>query len=104
MEGPIYEDVFVLDRCFVDCVVLYIKLLMSTDHKPEYKVRLLDVLFEASMDKVDEGGIAESRIYIHVDIFDDITAKYPRTRTEIQMKSSPIELGSFIYMAERLFK
>ncbi|KHF23990.1 hypothetical protein [Solemya velum gill symbiont] len=100
MEGPIYEDVFTLNRYLVNGVDLYLKLfrnraaflLMSGEDAPSYKVELLDVVFKACMIKIDEGVLLS-----HANIFEDRTAKYPLTRTEIKMNSVPAGSGSFIW-------
>ncbi|OOZ35807.1 hypothetical protein, partial [Solemya elarraichensis gill symbiont] len=100
MEGPIYEDLFALNRYLVNGVDLYLKLfrnrasflLMSGEDQPQYKVELLDVVFKACMIKIDEGVLLS-----HARIFEDKTAKYPLTRTEIKMNSIPAGSGSFVW-------
>lgn len=61
MEGPLYEDVFRLDKYLVNGVDLHLKLfrnpapfiIMSKEPSPSYKLQLLDVSFKACMIKVD---------------------------------------------------
>ncbi|KAL5015214.1 hypothetical protein ScPMuIL_009484, partial [Solemya velum] len=100
MEGPLYEDVFGLEKYLVNGVDLQLKffrnpssfLLMSEEDAPSYKIELLDVTFKACMIKIDEGLLLN-----HSRVFEDRTAKYPLTRTEIKMNTIPSGSGSFIW-------
>lgn len=63
LEGPLYEDIFRIDKYLVNGVDLHLKLfrnpaafvLMSKEASPSYKLQLLDVSFKACMIKVDSG-------------------------------------------------
>ncbi|KAL5020597.1 hypothetical protein ScPMuIL_002322, partial [Solemya velum] len=100
MEGSLYEDVFGLEKYLVNGVDLQLKffrnpssfLLMSEEDAPSYKIELLDVTFKACMIKIDEGLLLN-----HSRVFEDRTAKYPLTRTEIKMNTIPSGSGSFIW-------
>lgn len=100
MEGPLYEDVFRLDKYLVNGVDLHLKLfrnpapfiIMSKEPSPSYKLQLLDVSFKACMIKVDSGVLIN-----HAEILKEKTAKYPLTRTEVKMNTCPKGSGSFIW-------
>jgi len=100
MEGPLYEDVFRIDKYLVNGVNLHLKLfrnrapfvLMSDEASPDYKLNLIDVVFKACMIKVDSGVLIN-----HSEILKDTTAKYPLTRTEVKMSTCPSGSGTFIW-------
>ena len=100
MEGPLYEDVFRLDKYLVNGVDLHLKLfrnsapfvIMSKESSPSYKLQLLDVSFKACMIKVDSGVLIN-----HAEILKEKTAKYPLTRTEVKMSTCLKGSGSFIW-------
>lgn len=99
LEGPLYEDIFRLDKYIVNGVDLNLKLfrnrapllIMSAAGSPSYKVQLLDVSFKACMIKVDSGVLIN-----HAEILKETTAKYPLIRTEVKMYTCPTGSGSFI--------
>lgn len=70
-EGPLYEDIFRLDKYIVNGVDLNLKLfrnrapllIMSAEGSPSYKVQLIDVSFKACMIKVDSGVLIITRKY-----------------------------------------
>jgi len=100
MEGPLYEDVFAIDKYLVNGIDIHLKLfknraaffLMSSESNPSYKLELLDVAFKACMVKVDSGVLIN-----HAEILKDTLAKYPVTRTEIKMNTCASGSGSFIW-------
>lgn len=93
LEGPLYEDIFRLDKYIVNGVDLNLKLfrnrapllIMSAEGSPSYKVCMI---------KVDSGVLIN-----HAEILKETTAKYPLgipTRTEVKMNTCPTGSGSFI--------
>ena len=93
LEGPLYEDIFRIDKYLVNGVDLHLKLfrnpaafvLMSKEASPGYKLQLLDVSFKACMVKVDSGILIN-----HAEIMKDKSAKYPLNRTEVKMSTCPL--------------
>ena len=100
LEGPLYEDIFRIDKYLVNGVDLHLKLfrnpaafvLMSKEASPGYKLQLLDVSFKACMVKVDSGILIN-----HAEIMKDKSAKYPLNRTEVKMSTCSLGSGSFIW-------
>jgi hypothetical protein len=100
LEGPLYEDIFRLDKHMLNGVDINLKLfrnrapllVMSAESSPSYKVELLDVAFKACMIKVDSGVLIN-----HAEILKEATAKYPLIRTEVKMNTCPKGSGSFIW-------
>lgn len=90
LEGPLYEDIFRLDKYIVNGVDLNLKLfrnrapllIMSAEGSPSYKVCMI---------KVDSGVLIN-----HAEILKETTAKYPLVRTEVKMNTCPTGSGSFI--------
>lgn len=90
LEGPLYEDIFRLDKYIVNGVDLNLKLfrnrapllIMSAEGSPSYKVCMI---------KVDSGVLIN-----HAEILKETTAKYPLVRTEVKMNTCPTSSGSFI--------
>lgn len=100
LEGPLYEDIFRLDKYLLNGVDINLKLyrnrapfmIMSAEASPNYKLELLDVSFKACMIKVDSGILIN-----HAEILKETTAKYPLVRTEVKMNTCPKGSGSFIW-------
>jgi hypothetical protein len=100
MEGPLYEDIFRLDKYLLNGVDLHLKLfrnsapfvIMSGEDSPAYKLQLLDVSFKACMIKVDSGVLIN-----HAEILKDTTAKYPLIRSEVKMSTCSVGSGTFIW-------
>ncbi|XP_061191087.1 uncharacterized protein F54H12.2-like [Saccostrea echinata] len=100
LEGPLYEDIFRLDKYILNGVDINLKLfrnrapflVMSAESSPTYKVELIDGSFKACMIKVDSGVLIN-----HEEILKDITAKYSLVRTEVKMNTCPKGSGSFIW-------
>lgn len=100
LEGPLYEDIFRLDKYIVNGVDLNLKLfrnrapllIKSADGSPSYKVQLLDVSVKACMIKVDSGMLIN-----YAEILKETTAKYPLVRTKVKMNTCPTGSGSFIW-------
>lgn len=100
LEGPLYEDVFRINKYILNGVNLHLKLfrnkapfvIMSGETTPAYKLQILDISFKACMIKVDSGVLIN-----HAEILKDHTAKYSLTRTEVKMNTCPSGSGSFIW-------
>ena len=100
MEGPLYEDIFLLDKYLINGVDIHLKLFrnkaaflaLSDEASPSYKLELLDAVFKACMIKVDSGVLVN-----HAEILKKTTAKYPLHRTEVKMNTCPSGSGSFIW-------
>ena len=100
LEGPLYEDIFRLDKYLLNGVDVHLKLfrnrasfvLMSKEASPSYKLEILDVVFKVCKIKVDSGVLIN-----HAEILKDTTAKYPLSRTEVKMNTIPSGSGSFIW-------
>lgn len=100
LEGPLYEDIFRLDKYILNGVDINLKLyrsrapliVMSAEGSPAYKVQLLDVSFKACMIKVDSGVMI-----IHAELLKENTAKYSLIRSEVKMNTCPTGSGSFIW-------
>ena len=100
MEGPLYEDIFLIDKYLVNGVDIHLKLfrnrapfcIVSDETTPGYKLEILDVAFKACMIKVDSGVLIN-----HAEILKKTTAKYPVHRTEVKMNTCPSGSGSFIW-------
>ena len=100
MEGPLYEDIFRLDKYLVNGVDVHLKLfrnrasfvLMSDESAPSYKLELLDVVLKVCKIKVDSGVLIN-----HAQILKDTTAKYPLSRNEVKMNTIPCGSGTFIW-------
>ena len=100
LEGPLYEDIFSLDKYLVNGVDIHLKLfrnrssftLVSKEAAPSYKLELLDVVFKACKIKVDSGVLIN-----HGEILKDTTAKYPLSRTEVKMNTVPSGSGTLVW-------
>ncbi|XP_021365775.1 uncharacterized protein F54H12.2-like [Mizuhopecten yessoensis] len=100
IEGPLYEDIFRLDKYLVNGVDLHLKLfrnrapfiVKSGETSPAYKLEIQDVAFKACMVRVDSGVLIN-----HAEILKEVTAKYPLTRTEVKMNTCPSGSGTFIW-------
>ena len=98
MEGPLYEDIFRLDKYLVNGVDVHLKLfrnqaaftLVSKEPTPSFKLELLDVVFKACKVKVDSGVLIN-----HGEILKSVTAKYPLSRIEVKMNTIPSGSGTF---------
>ena len=100
LEGPLYEDIFRLEKYMVNGVDIHLKLfrnrasftLVSKETSLSYKLELLAVVFKACKIKVDSGVLIN-----HSEILKDTTAKYPLSRTEVKMNTIPSGSGTFIW-------
>lgn len=100
LEGPLYEDIFRLNKYLVNGINLQLKfyrnkapfMILSKEASPSYKVMILDMVFKACMIKVDSGVLIN-----HAQILKDHTAKYTFTRTEVKMQTVPTGSGAFIW-------
>ena len=100
MEGPLYEDIFLMDKYLVNGVDIHLKLFrnrasfcfVNDETTPSYKLEIVDVAFKACMIKVDSGVLIN-----HAEILKKTTAKYPLRRTEVKMNTCPSGSGSFIW-------
>ena len=86
LKGPLYEDIFRLDKYLLNGVDVHLKL---------FRNRASFVLM--SKIKVDSGVLIN-----HAEILNDTTAKYPLSRTEVKMNTIPSGSGS-LYPPQTLF-
>ncbi len=92
MEGPLYEDVFGMNRHLVNGVDLTLKLyrsspqfcLMSDATGKEYKIELQDAYLKVCKLKVNP-----ALILAHNTLFKDSNALYPYTKSEVKVTSIP---------------
>ncbi|CAC5392813.1 unnamed protein product [Mytilus coruscus] len=100
MEGPLFEDIFSLDRHLIQGVDLYIKLYRSTDQffvisgedTPSYKLQLLDCVYKACKIKVDPGVIVN-----HLKQIETKPVRYYFQRTEVKRNTINKDSREFIW-------
>ncbi|XP_046340865.2 uncharacterized protein F54H12.2-like [Haliotis rufescens] len=92
MSGPLYEDIFHMNRHLVNGVDLTMKLyrsspqfcLMSGKVGQDYKVEILDTYLKVCKLKVNP-----ALILAHNTLFQDSNALYPYTKSEVKVTSIP---------------
>ncbi|XP_071092743.1 uncharacterized protein F54H12.2-like [Haliotis cracherodii] len=92
MSGPIYEDIFDVNRYLLNEVDLTLKMyrsdpkfcLMSNVTKHEFKVQILDAYLQVCKVKVNP-----ALILAHNELFVKSNALYPYTKTEVKVTSIP---------------
>ncbi|XP_071108436.1 uncharacterized protein F54H12.2-like [Haliotis cracherodii] len=92
MSGPLYEDIFHINRHLVNVVDLTVKLyrsspqfcLMSGKTGQDYKVEILDTYLKVCKLKVNPALILAYNI-----LFQDSNALYPYTKSEVKVTSIP---------------
>ncbi|CAG2254274.1 unnamed protein product [Mytilus edulis] len=100
MEGPLFEDIFSLDRHLIQGVDLYIKLYRSSDQffvisgedTPAYKLQLLDCVYKACKIKVDPGIIVN-----HMKQIETKPVRYYFQRTEVKRNTINKDSREFIW-------
>ncbi|CAC5402758.1 unnamed protein product [Mytilus coruscus] len=100
MEGPLFEDIFSLDRHLIQGVDLYIKLYRSTDQffvisgedTPAIKLQLLDCVYKACKIKVDPGVIVN-----HLKQIETKPVRYYFQRTEVKRNTINKDSREFIW-------
>ncbi|CAG2254258.1 unnamed protein product [Mytilus edulis] len=100
MEGPLFEDIFSLDRHLIQGVDLYIKLYRSSDQffvisgedAPAYKLQLLDCVYKACKIKVDPGIIVN-----HMKQIETKPVRYYFQRTEVKRNTINKDSREFIW-------
>ncbi|CAC5402771.1 unnamed protein product [Mytilus coruscus] len=100
MEGPLFEDIFSLDRHLIQGVDLYIKLYRSTDQffvisgedTSSYKLQLLDCVYKACKIKVDPGVIVN-----HLKQIETKPVRYYFQRTEVKRNTINKDSREFIW-------
>ncbi|XP_071082614.1 uncharacterized protein F54H12.2-like [Haliotis cracherodii] len=92
MSGPIYEDIFDVNRYLLNEVDLTLKMyrsdpkfcLMSSVIDHEFKVQILDAYLQVCKVKVNP-----ALILAHNELFEKSNALYPYTKTEVKVTSIP---------------
>ncbi|CAG2203038.1 unnamed protein product [Mytilus edulis] len=100
MEGPLFEDIFSLDRHLIQGVDLYIKLYRSSDQffvisgedALAYKLQLLDCVYKACKIKVDPGIIVN-----HMKQIETKPVRYYFQRTEVKRNTINKDSREFIW-------
>lgn len=104
MSGPIYEDVFRLDKYIINGVDIHIKMyrnpapfiFMSPTANADYKLQILDCVYKVACIRLDPGISLN-----HAEIIKSVSAKYPMVRTEV--KTNTIATGSGSYVWENIW-
>ncbi|XP_046377818.2 uncharacterized protein F54H12.2-like [Haliotis rufescens] len=92
MSGPIYEDIFDVNRYLLNEVDLTLKMyrsdpkfcLMSSVIEHKFKVQILDAYLQVCKVKVNP-----ALILAHNELFEKSNALYPYTKTEVKVTSIP---------------
>lgn len=105
MEGPIYHDLFQLNRYILNQVAINVRLtisrpefyLMTKEETPDYKIEIEDIVLKACKVQINPAVI-----YGHAEIMKTINAKYPFTKTEV--KQIAIASGTVNFSQDQLFQ
>jgi len=105
MEGPIYHDLFQMDRLILNQVAINVRLtrtrpefcLMTKEASPNFKVIIEDVVLKACKVQINPAVI-----YGHAEILKSVPAKYPFTKTEV--KQIAIAAGTVNFNQDQLFQ
>lgn len=100
MEGPLLEDVFLLDRHLIQGVDVSIKLyrsstpffVISGEESPSYQLKILDCVFKACKIKVDPGLIVN-----HMKQIETKPVRYYFQQTEVKRNTINKSSGEFIW-------
>ncbi|CAC5426558.1 unnamed protein product [Mytilus coruscus] len=87
MEGPLYHDLFHMDRLILNQVAINVKLtrarpefcLMTNMDAPDYKIIIEDIVLKACKVQINPAVI-----YGHAEVLKSVNAKYPFTKTEVK--------------------
>lgn len=105
MEGPLYHDLFNMDRFILNQVAINVRLtrarsefcLMTNVASPDYKVEIEDIVLKACKVQINPAVI-----YGHAEILKTVNAKYPFTKTEV--KQIAIAKGTVNFDQDQLFQ
>lgn len=105
MEGPIYHDLFQVDRLILNQVAINVRLtrarpefyLMTNAASPDFKVLIEDIVLKACKVQINPAVI-----YGHAEILKSVNAKYPFTKTEV--KQIAIAAGTVNFDQDQLFQ
>jgi len=105
MEGPLYHDLFNMDRLILNQVAINVRLtrarseicLMTNVASPDYKVEIEDIVLKACKVQINPAVI-----YGHAEILRTVNAKYPFTKTEV--KQIAIAKGTANFDQDQLFQ
>lgn len=105
MEGPIYHDLFQVDRLILNQVAMNVRLtrarpefyLMTNAASPDFKVLIEDIVLKACKVQINPAVI-----YGHAEILKSVNAKYPFTKTEV--KQIAIAAGTVNFDQDQLFQ
>jgi len=105
MEGPLYYDLFQVDRMILNQVAINVRLtrarpefcLMTNAASPDFKVLIEDIVLKACKVQINPAVI-----YGHAEILKSVNAKYPFTKTEV--KQIAIAAGTVNFHQDQLFQ
>jgi len=105
MEGPIYHDLFQVDRLILNQVAINVRLtrarpefyLLTNAASPDFKVLIEDIVLKACKVQINPAVI-----YGHAEILKSVNAKYPFTKTEV--KQIAIAAGTVNFDQDQLFQ
>jgi len=105
MEGPLYHDLFHMDRLILNQVAVNVRLtrarpefcLVTKEAVPNYKVIIEDIVLKACKVQINP-----ALIYGHAEILKSVNAKYPFTKTEV--KQIAIAKGTVNFDQDQLFQ
>ena len=105
MEGPLYRDLFQVDRLILNQVAINVRLtrarpefcLMTNATSPNFKVIIEDIVLKACKVQINPAVI-----YGHAEILKSVNVKYPFTKTEV--KQIAIAAGTVNFYQDQLFQ
>jgi hypothetical protein len=104
MEGPLYHDVFQVDRLVLNQVAINVRLtrarpefcLMTNAASLDFKVIIKDIVLKACKEQINP-----TVIYGHAEILKYVNVKYPFIKTEV--KQIVIAAGTVNFDQDQLF-
>ena len=105
MVGPLYHDLFQVDRLILNQVAINVSLtrarpefcLVTNAASPDFKVIIEDIVLKACNVQINPAVI-----YGHAEILTFVNAKYPFTKTEV--KQIAIAAGTVTFDQDQLFR
>ncbi|CAC5383161.1 unnamed protein product [Mytilus coruscus] len=104
MEGPLYHDLFHMDRLILNQVAINVRLTrvrpefcLTKEASPDYKVIIEDIVLKACKVQINPAVI-----FGHSEILKSVNAKYPFTKTEV--KQITIAAGTVNFDQDQLFQ
>jgi len=105
MEGPLYHDLFHMDRYILNQVAINVRLtksrpefcLMTKRATPNFKVLIEDIVLKACKVQINPAVI-----YGQAEILKSVNAKYPFTKTEV--KQIAVAAGTVNFAQDQLFQ